>query len=66
MNEWVGRGIGVVLVLIGGLWTLQGVGLVGGSSMTGSGIWVVLGLIVVASGVAVLVPRGSRRRGRRR
>jgi hypothetical protein len=66
VNEWIGRGIGVVLVLIGGLWTLQGVGLVGGSSMTGSGTWVVLGLIVVASGVAALVPRGSRRRGPRR
>ncbi len=66
MNEWIGRGIGVVLVLIGGLWTLQGAGLVGGSSMTGSGIWVVLGLVVVASGVAVLVPRRLRRGGRRR
>ncbi len=64
MNTWIGRGIGVVLVLIGGLWTLQGVGLVGGSPMTGSAIWVVLGLIVVASGVAALVPR--RRRGDRR
>ncbi len=65
MNEWVGRGIGVVLVLIGGLWTLQGAGLVGGSPMTGSGTWVVLGLVVVASGVAALVPRRPRG-GRRR
>ncbi len=65
MSDWIGRGIGVVLVLIGGLWTLQGAGLVGGSPMTGSGIWVVLGLIVVASGVAALVPR-RRRGGRRR
>jgi hypothetical protein len=64
MSEWIGRGVGVVLVVIGGLWTLQGVGLVQGSPMTGSGIWVVLGLIVVASGVAVLVP--GRLRGRRR
>jgi hypothetical protein len=65
MNVWIGRGIGVVLVVIGGLWTLQGLGLVQGSPMTGSTIWVVLGLVVVASGVAVLVPRRLRgRRGR--
>ena len=36
MGQRVGRIIGVVLVLVGGLWTLQGLGVVGGSFMTGS------------------------------
>ncbi len=63
VDTWIGRGIGIALVLIGGLWVLQGVGLVGGSFMTGSLTWLVLGLIVMASGAAVLVPRrGARRR----
>ena len=62
----MGRGIGIALVLIGGLWTLQGLGQVGGSFMTGSGTWLVLGLIVVASGAAMLVPRRLLRRGPRR
>jgi hypothetical protein len=36
MGLWLGRTIGAVLVLVGGLWTLQGFGVVGGSFMTGS------------------------------
>jgi hypothetical protein len=61
MGQWVGRIIGVVLVLVGGLWTLQGLGLVGGSFMTGSAAWLVIGLVTVVMGVALLVPRRSRR-----
>ena len=54
--------VGVVLILLGLLFTLQGVGLVGGSAMTGSTTWVVLGP-VIALGGALLVHRGSRRPG---
>jgi hypothetical protein len=61
MGQWVGRIIGVVLVLVGGLWALQGLGLVGGSFMTGSTAWLVIGLVTVVMGVALLVPRRSRR-----
>jgi hypothetical protein len=60
MGQWVGRIIGVVLVLIGGLWTLQGLNLVGGSFMTGSALWLVIGVVVVIAGLALLFrrPRG--------
>ena len=61
MGQWVGRIIGVVLILVGGLWTLQGLGLVGGSFMTGSVAWLVIGLVTVVMGIALLVPRRSRR-----
>jgi hypothetical protein len=61
MGQWVGRIIGVVLILVGGLWTLQGLGLVGGSFMTGSAAWLVIGLVTVVMGIALLVPRRSRR-----
>ena len=61
MGQWVGRIIGVVLVLVGGLWALQGLGLVGGSFMTGSTAWLVIGLVTVVMGVALLVPRRSHR-----
>ena len=50
MGQWVGRIIGVVLVLVGGLWTLQGFGVVGGSFMTGSTAWLVIGLFTVVDG----------------
>ena len=52
---------GVVLVLLGGLWTLQGFGIVGGSFMTGSTMWLVIGLVVLAAGIALLVRRRTRR-----
>ena len=61
MGQWVGRIIGVVLVLIGGLWTLQGLNLVGGSFMTGSALWLVIGVVVVIAGVALLFRRPRRR-----
>ena len=60
MGQWVGRIIGVVLVLIGGLWTLQGLNLVGGSFMTGSALWLVIGVVVVIAGVALLFRRPRR------
>jgi len=61
MGQWVGRIIGVVLVLIGGLWTLQGLNLVGGSFMTGSALWLVIGVVVVIAGLALLFRRPKRR-----
>ena len=56
---WV---LGVLLVLIGGLWTLQGFGIVGGSFMTGSTMWLVIGLVLVAAGIALIARRPARRR----
>jgi len=60
MGQWVRRIIGVVLVLVGGLWTLQGFGVVGGSFMTGSTTWLIIGLVAVVVGLVLLVPRRSR------
>jgi LPXTG-motif cell wall-anchored protein len=51
---------GVVLVLLGGLWTLQGFGIVGGSFMTGSTMWLVIGLVVLAGGIALIARRRTR------
>jgi hypothetical protein len=45
----------VVMVLLGGLWTLQGLGYVGGSSMTGSQTWAVVGPLVAGLGVALAI-----------
>ncbi len=53
--------IGVALVIVGGLWTLQGVGMVGGSFMTGSARWLFVGLVCILIGLVVLIT-GSRRR----
>jgi hypothetical protein len=51
----------IVLVLVGGLWALQGLGVVGGSAMTRSTAWLVIGLVTVGMGIAVLLPPLLRR-----
>jgi uncharacterized membrane protein len=50
---------GIVIALLGILFTLQGIGVVSGSSMSGSTTWAVLGPIIAIVGV-LLVVRGTR------
>lgn len=57
--------VGAVLILVGALWTLQGIGVIGGSVMTGSRLWTINGLIALFVGLglvwlAVRVRRSSR------
>ena len=54
MRVWGGIGLGIVCVLIGALWFLQGIGVVGGSFMTGSRLWLFIGLVVLLLGGALL------------
>jgi hypothetical protein len=58
--------IGPVCVLLGGLWFLQGIGVVGGSFMTGSRLWLFIGLVVLLGGLGLIgraVAAGRRGRG---
>ncbi|MEU8382718.1 hypothetical protein [Streptosporangium sp. NPDC048865] len=64
MRTWLPAGIGVLLVLAGGLWTLQGLGHVGGSFMSGAREWFWIGLATLAVGI-VLVFVSARGRSRR-
>ena len=55
--------VGVLLVVVGAVWTLQGLGYLPGSVMSGVTFWAVVGPVVAVVGL-VLVARGwSRRRG---
>jgi hypothetical protein len=42
-----------VLVLIGVVWSLQGLNLLGGSFMTGQPKWLIIGIIVAIGGIAL-------------
>lgn len=64
MNKPVLITIGVVLVVLGGVWALQGLGFIGGSAMTGSTLWAIIGPIIVVAGI-VLVALGFRRGAKR-
>lgn len=58
---------GVILVLIGLVWTLQGLNVLGGSAMSGSSLWATIGPIVLVIGLALIViAEVVRRRGRTR
>jgi hypothetical protein len=46
---------GAVLLLVGVVFTLQGLDVLGGSSMSGKGLWVVLGPIIALVGAYLLV-----------
>jgi hypothetical protein len=46
--------IGVILVLIGGLWILQGSNIVGGSVMSGQSQWLYIGIVALIAGLVAL------------
>ena len=43
--------LGAVVAVVGGVFTLQGFGVLGGSFMSGSATWAVIGLVMVAAGI---------------
>jgi FtsH-binding integral membrane protein len=47
--------LGIVLVLVGAVWTLQGSNLLGGSFMSGSRLWLVIGLAALGTGIWLVV-----------
>jgi phosphate/sulfate permease len=51
---------GLILLMVGVLWTLQGLGVVGGSVMSGVTLWAIVGPVVAVVG-AYLVWRALRR-----
>jgi cytochrome c oxidase assembly factor CtaG len=64
MKGWVSVVIGVLLVLAGTVWALQGLDVLGGSAMSGNRMWAIIGPIVALAGLVLLI-LGSRwvRRG---
>jgi hypothetical protein len=47
--------LGVLLLLLGALWLLQGVGIIPGSFMTGQTQWAVYGAIAAVTGLGLLI-----------
>jgi hypothetical protein len=54
-------GVGLLAAVAGVIFTLQGVGLIGGSVMTGSTFWAVAGPVIALAGLATAAV-GLRRR----
>ena len=47
--------LGVAAALAGLVWTLQGLGYVGGSFMSGATVWAVIGPVVALAGLLLIV-----------
>jgi hypothetical protein len=54
VTNWIVTALGVLLVLAGAVWTLQGLGYIGGSFMSGASVWAVIGPIVAVAGIALI------------
>jgi hypothetical protein len=61
MRRGLSIGVGAVLALVGVVWTLQGLGHLGGSVMTGVTFWAVVGPLVALAGLLLAVVGGRRR-----
>ena len=45
--------LGIVIALVGVVFTLQGVGLLGGSFMSGSATWAIVGIVLLVVGLTL-------------
>jgi hypothetical protein len=61
MGRRVAVTVGVLMIVVGGLWTFQGLGYLKGSPMTGVQTWAVVGPIVAGLGVALAIVGLGRR-----
>ena len=61
MVKRVQAGLGILAAVAGGVFTLQGVGVLGGSFMSGSATWAIIGIALVITGIA-LYARATRTR----
>lgn len=55
VNRPVFLGIGALLVIVGLVWFLQGIDVLGGSGMSGKTLWAVIGPIVAIVGAGIFV-----------
>ena len=55
--------IAILLALVGAVWTLQGLGVIGGSAMSGTLFWAVVGVALIIGARAVVAAELRRRDG---
>lgn len=56
-----GNVVGIILILLGGLWIAQGSNMLAGSAMSGQSMWLWIGVVVLIAG-AVAIWWANRRR----
>ena len=51
--RWIAIVVGILVLLTGAVWLLQGINILPGSFMTGQTFWAVMGLIFIVVGGAI-------------
>ncbi|WP_328447517.1 MULTISPECIES: hypothetical protein [unclassified Amycolatopsis] len=62
MKRWITLAVGIVLVLVGAVWVLQGLGVITGSFMTGQKLWFLIGLVAFLVGIVLAAANLTRRK----
>ncbi|HSE71570.1 MAG TPA: hypothetical protein VLA97_12490 [Nocardioidaceae bacterium] len=55
MNKTVALALGGLMLVVGAVWTFQGLGYLEGSPMTGQPVWAILGPLLAGFGVALIL-----------
>lgn len=55
MTKALPAALGALMLLVGAVWTFQGLGYLEGSPMTGVAAWAVIGPILAGFGVALII-----------
>ncbi|MBA8881276.1 hypothetical protein [Phyllobacterium myrsinacearum] len=53
--------VAILLIIMGGIWALQGLNLIGGSFMVGQTRWLYIGLLTIVIGAVLLVFTASQK-----
>ena len=63
--RWVLLIVGILFVLLGAVWMLQGTNVLTGSAvMSGNSLWTVVGAILAAVGIVLVVLAAARRKAK--
>jgi hypothetical protein len=54
VKGWLALALGLLAVVVGAVWTLQGLGYLTGSVMTDQTIWAIIGPVVALVGLALI------------
>jgi hypothetical protein len=55
MKGWLPMTVGLLAIVLGAVWTLQGLDILAGSVMTGVTVWAIVGPIVAFVGLLLIV-----------
>jgi hypothetical protein len=55
MKGWLPMAVGLLAIVLGAVWTLQGLDVLAGSVMTGVTVWAIVGPIVAFVGLVLIV-----------